>query len=76
MKALLARRLIEAGSTFGTVSGAWGCFDHHGDDVKWGVPATVYHHPGIPRTANWIDPRGRPRSIVTDGGLPIRELIE
>jgi len=35
-KALLARRLVEAGSTFVTVSGAWGYFDHHGDDVKWG----------------------------------------
>lgn len=35
-KALLARRLVEAGSTFVTVSGAWGYFDHHGDDVRWG----------------------------------------
>lgn len=35
-KALLARRLVEAGSTFVTVSGAWGYFDHHGDTVKWG----------------------------------------
>ncbi|MDB6075590.1 MAG: hypothetical protein JWO89_3230 [Verrucomicrobiaceae bacterium] len=35
-KALLARRLVEAGSTFVTVSGAWGYFDHHGDNVKWG----------------------------------------
>jgi uncharacterized protein (DUF1501 family) len=35
-KALLARRLVEAGSTFVLVSGAWGYFDHHGDDVKWG----------------------------------------
>jgi len=35
-KALLARRLIEAGSTFVTVSGAWGYFDHHGDEVQWG----------------------------------------
>ena len=29
-KALLARRLVEAGSTFVLVSGAWGYFDHHG----------------------------------------------
>lgn len=35
-KTLLARRLVEAGSTFVTVSGAWGHFDHHGDDVRWG----------------------------------------
>lgn len=34
-KALLARRLVEAGSTFVLVSGAWGYFDHHGDEVKW-----------------------------------------
>jgi hypothetical protein len=35
-KALLARRLVEAGVTFVLVSGAWGYFDHHGDDVRWG----------------------------------------
>src|SRR5262249_39463870 len=34
-KALLARRLIEAGVTFVLVSGAWGYFDHHGDSVVW-----------------------------------------
>jgi uncharacterized protein (DUF1501 family) len=35
-KALLARRLVEAGVTFVLVSGAWGYFDHHGDGVRWG----------------------------------------
>ncbi len=35
-KALLARRLVEAGVTFTVVSGAWGYFDHHGDEVQWG----------------------------------------
>ncbi|MBX3414622.1 MAG: DUF1501 domain-containing protein [Pirellulales bacterium] len=35
-KALLARRMVEAGVTFTLVSGAWGYFDHHGDEVKWG----------------------------------------
>ncbi len=35
-KALLARRLVEAGVTFVLVSGAWGYFDHHGDQVRWG----------------------------------------
>jgi hypothetical protein len=36
-KALLARRLVEAGSTFVLVSGRWGYFDHHGDEVPpWG----------------------------------------
>lgn len=34
-KALLARRLVEAGTTFVVVSGAWGYFDHHGDNVVW-----------------------------------------
>jgi hypothetical protein len=33
---LLARRLIEAGVTFVTVSGTFGVFDNHGDDVVWG----------------------------------------
>jgi hypothetical protein len=36
-KALLARRLVEAGTTFVLVSGKWGYFDHHGDKVPpWG----------------------------------------
>ncbi len=36
-KALLARRLVEAGTTFVLVSGRWGYFDHHGDNVPpWG----------------------------------------
>ncbi|HEX5446012.1 MAG TPA: DUF1501 domain-containing protein [Pirellulales bacterium] len=36
-KALLARRLVEAGVTFVLVSGRWGYFDHHGDNVPpWG----------------------------------------
>lgn len=35
-KALLARRLVESGVTFVTLSDAWGHWDHHGDEVKWG----------------------------------------
>lgn len=36
-KALLARRLVEAGVTYALVSGRWGYFDHHGDNVPpWG----------------------------------------
>jgi uncharacterized protein (DUF1501 family) len=35
-RALLARRLVEAGVTFVTVSGTFGVFDNHGDDVIWG----------------------------------------
>ncbi len=34
-QALLARRLVEAGVTYVVVSGAWGYFDHHGDNVVW-----------------------------------------
>ena len=34
-KALLARRLVEAGVSYVLVSGAWGYFDHHGDNVVW-----------------------------------------
>jgi len=35
-KALLSRRLVEAGVTFVTMSDAWGHWDHHGDEVQWG----------------------------------------
>jgi uncharacterized protein (DUF1501 family) len=35
-RTLLARRLVEAGATFVTVSGTFGVFDNHGDDVIWG----------------------------------------
>ena len=35
-KALLARRLVESGVTYVLISGAWGYFDHHGDNVRWG----------------------------------------
>ena len=35
-KAILARRLVEAGVTYVLISGAWGYFDHHGDSVRWG----------------------------------------
>jgi hypothetical protein len=55
-KALLARRLVEAGVTYVLVSARWGYFDNHGDNVPpWGgiekglgpilptVDRTVYH---------------------------------
>jgi uncharacterized protein (DUF1501 family) len=35
-KMLLARRLVEAGVTFVTLSPIFGHFDNHGDDVVWG----------------------------------------
>jgi uncharacterized protein (DUF1501 family) len=34
-RALLARRLVEAGVTFVTLSNTFGVFDNHGDDVVW-----------------------------------------
>ena len=168
-KALLARRLVEAGVTFVLVSGAWGYFDHHGDQVRWGgivkglrplmprvdralyalvndldqrglldntmvmmmgefgrspvinkdagrdhwtnvmsmvvaggsmphgqaigstdargggvktgrvrpqdLAATTFRHLGIDLNAHWINSRGRPIPIVTEGGRPIPELV-
>ncbi len=168
-KALLARRLVEAGVTFVLVSGAWGYFDHHGDSVQWGgivkgltpllprvdrtlftlvndleqrglldntlvvmmgefgrspminkdagrdhwtnvmslalaggglrhgqvvgstdsrggeirsgavrpqdLAATTFRHLGIDLQTHWINPRGRPIPIVTEGGRPIPELL-
>ena len=35
-KALLARRLVEAGVAYVVMSDAWGHWDHHGDEVRWG----------------------------------------
>jgi uncharacterized protein (DUF1501 family) len=35
-RTLLARRLVQAGVTFVTLSGTFGLFDNHGDDVVWG----------------------------------------
>lgn len=35
-KTLLARRLVESGVTWVTLSDAWGHWDHHGDEVQWG----------------------------------------
>ena len=35
-KTLLARRLVEAGVTYVVMSDAWGHWDHHGDEVRWG----------------------------------------
>ena len=52
-KALLARRLVEAGVTFVLVSGAWGYFDHHGDHVRWnGIEKGL--KPLMPRVDNTL----------------------
>ncbi len=66
-KALMARRLVEAGVTFVLVSGAWGYFDHHGDNVRWGgiVKGLKPLLPRVDRTLN---------AIVTD--LEQRGLLD
>jgi hypothetical protein len=66
-KALLARRLVEAGVTFIVVSGVWGYFDHHGDEVRWG---------GIVKGLKPLLPRvdGVIHALVTD--LEARGLLD
>ncbi len=66
-KALMARRLVEAGVTFVLVSGAWGYFDHHGDDVRWGGIEKGLK-PLLPRVDQTL------HAIVTD--LEQRGLLE
>ncbi len=63
-KTLLARRLVEAGVTFVTLSDAWGHWDHHGDEVRWGgivkglkPMLPVFDH-GITTLINDLDQRG------------------
>ena len=60
-KALLARRLVEAGVTFVLVSGAWGYFDHHGDKVRWGGIEKGLT-PILPASIGRSPPDQRPRS--------------
>ncbi len=67
-KALLARRLVEAGSTFVLVSGAWGYFDHHGDEVRWGgiVKGLKPLMPRVDRTLNAIVKDLEQRGLLDD----------
>ena len=39
------------------------------------LAATIYHHMQVPLDATYLDPRGRPRNIVENGGRPISELV-
>lgn len=63
-KALLARRLIEAGVTFVTLSDAWGHWDHHGDEVRWGgiekglTPMLPVLDRGLTSLVNDLEQRG------------------
>ena len=63
-KALLARRLVEAGTSFITMSDAWGHWDHHGDDVRWkGIekglkPMLSVFDRGVSTLINDLDERG------------------
>lgn len=63
-KALLARRLVEAGVTYVTLSDAWGHWDHHGDEVQWGgivrglTPMLPVLDRGITALISDLDQRG------------------
>ncbi|QDU82138.1 hypothetical protein Pla110_38930 [Polystyrenella longa] len=63
-KSLLARRLVEAGVTWVTLSDAWGHWDHHGDDVRWGgiekglAPMLPEFDHGIATLINDLEERG------------------
>ena len=63
-KALLARRLVDAGVTFVTMSDAWGHWDHHGDEVQWGgivkglTPMLPVLDRGLTALINDLDQRG------------------
>jgi hypothetical protein len=65
-KALLARRLVEAGVTFVVISPRFGVFDNHGDDVIWGglLKGLKPLFPGVDRALT---------SLVTD--LEARGLL-
>jgi hypothetical protein len=66
-KALLARRLVEAGVTFVVISPRFGVFDNHGDDVIWGglIKGLKPLFPGVDRALY---------SLVTD--LDTRSLLK
>ena len=63
-KALLARRLVEAGVTYVVMSDAWGHWDHHGDEVRWGgiekglKPMLPVLDRGVCALVNDLDQRG------------------
>src|SRR5439155_5559572 len=63
-RTLLARRLVEAGVTFVTVSGTFGIFDNHGDDhfaggiVKGPNPLLGRRARAVPPLAEDRGPRG------------------
>jgi uncharacterized protein (DUF1501 family) len=66
-RTLLARRLVEAGVTFVTVSGTFGVFDNHGDDVIWGGIIKGLK-PLLPRLDQAV------HALVTD--LEVRGLLD
>ena len=39
------------------------------------IAATIYRHMEVPLDSQYIDPRGRPRFMLEDGGEPIAELF-
>ena len=58
-----------------------GSTDKHGGEIETrrvapgDLAATVFHHLGIEQNTNWIDPQGRPRPIVAEGGKVMAELV-
>ena len=68
--------MLLAGGGFST-GRVIGSTDARGYDVRDArvtpadLGATVFRHLGIDLGAQWTDPQGRPKSIVTSGGRPI-----
>ena len=63
-KTLLARRLVESGVTYVVLSDAWGHWDHHGDEVRWGgiekglTPMLPVLDRGVTALVSDLDERG------------------
>jgi uncharacterized protein (DUF1501 family) len=39
------------------------------------LAATIYRHMDVPLDTTYLDNRGRPHYVISDGGRPIRELF-
>ncbi|TXT16921.1 MAG: Uncharacterized protein FD138_4661 [Planctomycetota bacterium] len=39
------------------------------------LAATIFHHFGVPLDVQYLDNRGRPNSVLANGGQPLRELV-
>jgi hypothetical protein len=74
-RVLLARRLVEAGVTFVTVSSTYGVFDNHGDDhfagglVKGLKPLLARVDQVVHATACWTPGRDSPQARISRNSL-------